>query len=69
MKVLLLLAAFTYQIPLETLDGKTEQITVEDELQDGTKFIRCKEVGDNAHLICEVQDAKGKKFWVYIPPQ
>lgn len=72
MKILLLLAALVYQIPLTTLDGKTEQITVEDDLQDGTRFLRCQEVGDRqtkvvTGLRCRMKGGDGAEFWVYIP--
>lgn len=68
MKALLLAAALVYQIPLEKLDGKIEQLTVEDELRDGSEVVRCKEV-DTRTIVCEMRDPDGNKFWVYIPAQ
>ena len=44
-------------------------VVVEDERKDGTTFLWCEEVGDTAHLICQLQDADGNKFWVHIPEQ
>lgn len=73
MKALLLAAALTYQIPLETLDGKTEQLTVEDAQDDGSRFLFCVEVGDDNKrvigLFCQVEERDGTKYWVTVPAQ
>lgn len=73
MKTLLLAAALIYQIPLETLDGKTDQLTVEDAQEDGSRFLFCAEVGDDKKrvigLLCQVEERDGTKFWVTVPAQ
>lgn len=73
MNALLLAAALIYQIPLTTLDGKTEQLTVEDDGQDGLRFLFCAEMGDAPGpkanvigLLCKVE-RDGAEYWLTVP--
>ncbi len=76
MNALLLAAALIYQIPLTTLDGKDEQLTVEDDGQDGLRFLFCAEMGDAPSakanvigLLCKVKDRDGTEYWLTVPAQ
>lgn len=71
MTTLLLAAVLTYQIPLTTLDGKQEELTVEDASpEQGQRFLFCHELGEDGKvygLACKVSTRGGVEFWVQIP--
>ena len=71
----LLLAALVYTIPLEMLNGTTEEITVEDDKQDGVVFIRCEEIAQVApdpkqiKCLARIEGKPGMRLWFYFPAE